>query len=336
MTDKVFWNWDIVWSCNYRCSYCFFAKRWERSAEKNRFPSLGQIFAAWDRIYKLYGSCHVHIAGGEPFIYPRFMELLGHLGAHHTLEMSSNMSFDVDDFMRRIPPDKIKIDPSFHIEFSNKEKYIEKCVRLKSNGYAIGVTIVAYPKYLTRYVDIKKEFESNGIGVNLVPFRGKIEDKEYPDNYTEEEKRILKLASVGPARAVKMVQENVAGSVAGKAAPVGNTAAAPKEKKSANENDGRKNASERYYEWHVDKDHERIQKVRLCMMGHRYGKIHPDGDVFRCCTPDVEKLIYVGNIYDADFKLFDSPRPCSIEKCACWKSMIVGQEQKWGQYWKEK
>ena len=319
-SQKVFWNWDILWSCNYRCSYCFFAKNWEYSAEKNTFPGIAALCAAWDRIYKLYGSCHVHIAGGEPFIYPDFMDLLEFLGKRHTLEMSTNLSFDVNELMRRVPPGQIKLAPSFHNEFVSYDVFLGKIKTLKSNGYGVGVTMVAAPRYLKKYAVFKRMFEEEQLHVTLVPLRGKFQGKFYPDAYTDEEKTLLQIAIVPPPPPPPPPEPAAATSPAPAAAvPI------PSE-----------NPSKIFYDWHVDKAYEDMAPSRMCNMGSTYGKIHPNGDVLRCCTPGVEDLVRVGNIFDENFRLLDGPTPCSIQKCGCWKAMVVGDETKWKPIWTDR
>ncbi|NLB35260.1 MAG: radical SAM protein, partial [Elusimicrobia bacterium] len=68
------------------------------------------------------------------------------------------------------------------------------------------------------------------------------------------------------------------------------------------------------------------QKPRKCWMGAVYAKIHPDGKVFRCCAEGAE---FLGNITDSTMERLDSPAPCSLENCPCWKGMILGSEDIW-------
>ena len=57
---RVFWDWDIHYSCNYRCSYCFLTEKRERAAQENRYPGTAKWIAVWNRIHEKYGSCHIH------------------------------------------------------------------------------------------------------------------------------------------------------------------------------------------------------------------------------------------------------------------------------------
>ena len=320
MKQKVYWNWDIVNSCNYRCSYCFFAKNWENSANLNRYPSHEKLLKAWDRIYGLYGSCHVHFAGGEPFIYPNFMEFLEALAPRHTLEVTTNLSWDVQDIIGRVQPDKIKIETSYHLEFAKFDEFHQKIRTLKEHGYRVGVTMVAAPLHMKRYIEYR-EILKKICGVNLVPIRGKAYGKNWPDAYTDAEKEMLKTAVMGTIEKAKAaaVPANADAAPAAPAAPANAVAV--------------HDPSKKYYEWYMEKESEKLSTTRMCMMGVYYGKIRPNGDVSRCCTPNVEELVRIGNIFDEDFKLLDGPTACGIEKCGCWKAMVEGQEDKWKPFW---
>ena len=316
--QKVYWNWDIVYSCNYRCSYCFFAKNWENDASRNRYPSLEKLLATWDRIYDLYGSCHIHFAGGEPFIYPNFITFLEALAPRHTLGVTTNLSWDIQEIIGRVPPDKIKLETSFHLEFAKFEEFRRKCFILKEHGYHIGITMVAAPLHMKRYIEYRNILKPD-FGTNLVPLRGKAYGKMYPDAYTDEEKAMLKAAVINPKALEPARKEEPKPAAQAPTEP----AAAPEAKE----------PSQKYYEWHVEKESEKLPETRMCMMGVYYGKVRPNGDVLRCCTPDVEEIVKIGNIFDEDFRLLDGPTPCSIKQCGCWKAMLEGQEDKWKPFW---
>lgn len=192
LLGKRFWNWDIHYACNYRCSYCFLAGKWDVAAKENRYPGLEKWKEVWNRIYKEYGSCHIHFSGGEPFTYPDFIELIVFLSEKHTLEFSTNLSFNVKSFIETINPLKVKLGASFHPEFAVFEEFFEKSLRLKENGYQIHISFVAYPPQLKDAKAIKAECEKKKIRFVIQPFRGKYKEQIYPDNYTVSEKELIK------------------------------------------------------------------------------------------------------------------------------------------------
>jgi len=80
----VFFSWYLNNECNYKCIYC------KPQDIKTAFISVDKWIEIWDGIYAQYGSGHIHISGGEPFIYPNFIELITLISKKHTLEFSTN------------------------------------------------------------------------------------------------------------------------------------------------------------------------------------------------------------------------------------------------------
>lgn len=69
-----------------------------------------------------------------------------------------------------------------------------------------------------------------------------------------------------------------------------------------------------------------VTKDRLCNAGHRYGIIHPDGEVLPCGGGSWKgENIIIGNIFDKDFKLLDKPHKCHSEYCPCneWAFLLI-------------
>lgn len=282
--DKIFWNWDIHYACNYRCTYCFFADQWDIVKKKNRYPGIDKLIDIWNQIYDRYGSCHLHFSGGEPFNYPDFFKLLEALANKHTFEFSTNLSFDILSFTKILSPSKAKIDASFHPQFVNIELFLEKVIFLKNKGYEICVSFVAFPPHLEMIDDFRDAFENNGIAFVVQVFRGKLDQKQYPDSYTEREKEFLsKYVDLSPV-------------------------------------------SKKHMDHHLSSHKEE----KLCKMGQMYVKVHPDGTMYRCCTPGAQKL---GNLFDGDFALLTEPTLCHLEQCHCYKAMLEGKEDSWASFW---
>lgn len=193
MSDqKRFWNWDIHYACNYRCPYCFLAGKWDTAAKENRYPGIKKWKEVWDKIYRRYGSCHIHFSGGEPFTYPDFLELVVFLSERHTLEFSTNLSFDITGFIEKVDPLKVRLGASFHPEFVAFEEFLGKALRLKENGYQIHITFVAYPQQLNEAKSFQAECKNKEVRFIIQPFRGKYNGQTYPDSYTTLERELIK------------------------------------------------------------------------------------------------------------------------------------------------
>lgn len=184
---KVFFSWYINNECNYKCSFC------SPQDIKTVMLGLDRWIAIWDGIYEKYGECHIHISGGEPFLYPKFMELITSLSKKHTLEFSTNLSCDVNPFIDNISPKRARLGGSFHPEFANFAEFLQKISLLKQMGFDVWVNYVAYPPHLKEMGGYKKSVETTlpGVLFAIQPFNGKYEGKDYPQNYTEEEKKLM-------------------------------------------------------------------------------------------------------------------------------------------------
>ncbi len=189
---QIFFTWDIHYKCNYSCPYCFFADIWNVVSKENRYPGFSRWLKIWRDIFDRYGNCNIHITGGEPCIYPDFIELIMGLSKYHSIEIDTNLSFDVKNFITRIKPDNIKFTATFHPLFVDLSSYLCKASLLKDNGFDIYVDYVAYPPQLREMERYKLEFKKRDISFKILAFRGKFQGKLYPKNYTEEEEAIIK------------------------------------------------------------------------------------------------------------------------------------------------
>jgi len=185
MPGKVFFTWYINTECNYRCSYC----RPENFATR-RAP-LARWLEIWDDIYNKYGRCHISFSGGEPFIYPSFIEILQGMTRHHTVEVSTNLSFDVKPLLEKVNLKRIRIGCSLHPETADFEEFLCKIRELKKHDFEKWVTFVTYPPFLEKMEYYKKRVENEGVRFSMLPFKGRYNEKEYPAGFTEKEKELI-------------------------------------------------------------------------------------------------------------------------------------------------
>lgn len=194
-----FFTWDVHYKCNYNCTYCFLHSEPETTGIKANYLGLQKWVEIWEGIYKKYGPAQISITGGEPFIYPDFIDLIAALQKWHTFEFSTNLSWDVDEFVRKVKPERVRINSSFHPEFINIRDFINKLLLLRKNNFQASVTVVAYPPFLKDIEGYKNVFDQEGLSLIIFPYRGPYQDKKYPEAYTDDEKDTLKKlgASIG-------------------------------------------------------------------------------------------------------------------------------------------
>lgn len=188
---RVFFSWYLNNECNYKCSYC-------KPQDINTvFVSVDKWIEIWDEIYDKYESCHIHISGGEPFIYPHFIELITQLSRKHTLEFSTNLSCNIRPFIDNISPERARLGASFHPEYADFHSFFKKVLLLKEKGYEVWVNYVAYPPHLKDMVKYKRLVDEIGVHFSILPFNGEFAGRQYPQNYTGDEKKIMTFGEIG-------------------------------------------------------------------------------------------------------------------------------------------
>jgi len=187
LNNDIYFTWDIHYKCNFRCPYCWFYTGWTVASKRNIYLSPEEWIMHWKKVYDKYGSVHIEITGGEPFIYPNFIELVRLLSSMHTLKITTNMSGDIESFVKEIDPKKVNLDLNFHPLFANIDILIKKAILLKKAGFRAGVCYLAYPPQMRKIEIFKKRFEDVGINFALAAFWGEYGGKRYPESYTQKE-----------------------------------------------------------------------------------------------------------------------------------------------------
>lgn len=193
-TDRgqIRFTWNMLYDCNYRCSYCFFDGKWEEYKKRNIYLSVDEWMKYWNNIYKKYGSCAILITGGEPFVYPNFVDLIRKLSAvHYPINISSNASGDIESFVEKIDLQRVSLSISFQPEFENLEKFLKKLVFLRRHKCEGCINLVAYPPFLKDLSYYEQRFKSIGEDLKKIPFWGKYQGRDYPAGYTQEERKII-------------------------------------------------------------------------------------------------------------------------------------------------
>ena len=182
-------TWNMLYDCNYRCSYCFFEGKWDEYKKRNIYLSANQWMEHWNRIYRKYGTCYILITGGEPTIYPNFIELISKLSQiHYPINISSNASGDLGSFVEKIDPKKVSLSISFQPEFARLDEFLEKLIFLRRHKFDGCINLVAYPPFLNNLEEYRKRFSSQNEQLKVIPFWGSFKGKNYPYDYTQDEK----------------------------------------------------------------------------------------------------------------------------------------------------
>ncbi len=202
--------WLINMECNFNCPYCFYNDKqrslktkvgdWVRNKisvinpYKTKVISPEQARPFFDATADRWW---IIISGGEPFLYPNFIQLVKELSKRHLITIGTNLSLPVDEFIQEISPENIhSFYASLHLgererQGSSAEEFLAKAVRLKKAGFKVEVNYVMYPPLIKRFKETYEKFKEQGIEVEAKVFRGEYQGKEYPQNYTDEERKMF-------------------------------------------------------------------------------------------------------------------------------------------------
>lgn len=272
--------------CNFRCPYCFHKKLWDKEKKDVDFDKSIDFFNKTDKTW------FIQLSGGEPFIYPKFIELCKELTKKHFISFNTNLSSPkVNKFIKEVNPNKVggitcSIQYPELERLNLKQNFIKKIKSLKKAGFHLDTNCVMWPPVLKRVDELFKEFIKEGIYPKPTGFIGIYTNKKYPEAYTEEESKTMKnylnlfhqnqkkpefiLKQKNLNLPKKTITGNLQGSLSFYGIP--------------------------------------------CYAGKNHIIILQNGDV-RKCHSDTKIL---GNIFQNNVKLFNAPVRCNILKCLCF------------------
>lgn len=290
---RVFFNWELTHDCNYTCSYC---QTWRDDVETPKYYSPAEWKRAWDRIFDKYYSSLVRFSGGEPSIYPGFVDMVAAVADKHSIDITTNLSFDEKEFADKVLSGAVAISASYHPEFNDIHNFLRRVLFLHESGFPSSICYVAYPAHLKDLAYTKEAVEDKNILFKFLPFTGNYKGKEYPAAYTPEERKMLKMTA------------------------------------EETKDDLGKKLNTAWYDWNAEKrdSEDGVNKEKICRMGQMYAFVHTDLSVTRCCGDKSEVL---GNIMDEDFILLEEAAPCDVDHCPCFKAMLPGEEARWASLW---
>src|SRR5208283_3456264 len=141
----------LSFACTLRCHYCI--NHHGGSLVKKRWMSGEDWIRGLNRIVPR-SDLPITFQGGEPTVHKHFYDIIGAIDPRHPIDVLTNLEIDPDEFMRRIPPDRIKrpspyasIRVSYHKGQQDFLLVFKKVRYLLDHGYSVGVWVVDHPEY---------------------------------------------------------------------------------------------------------------------------------------------------------------------------------------------
>jgi len=272
-------TWLFAKDCTFRCWYCFGGAAPGNTLPKPRNWTIEQCLRAWRNVYDNYGEAYIVCGGLEPSTE---LGLVAEVMKLHRGALQTNLSFDVDQLQALIPPDRLRINPTFHAHgWRNRDgaydidAFVRKLLTLKKAGYEVErFSILAAPEYTARLAEWVERGNEAGLETDVVVMLeseggGKVRPTAYSDEQWAELEPFV---------------------------PAGR-------------NGGRGNFPM------LDKT-----KVIACEAGYRYAVIHTDGHITRCPSVANQPGSHFdgANFYrDGGMVFADEAEPCPAAKCIC-------------------
>jgi len=199
------WDWEFDWHltnrCNFFCEYCHPQIRYVLNRKHLDEPAPELVVRRFDELGRV---CLVHMSGGEPFMFPGFVELCEGLTKRHFISINTNLaSDDVEEFAFRVRADRVaKIVAAIHqpereLRGLELDGYARNYLTLRRGGFDVTALYVLYPPLLGRLADDLERLRSLGVDhVRAKVFKGVHEGVRYPEGYTDEQKALI-LANSG-------------------------------------------------------------------------------------------------------------------------------------------
>ncbi len=202
--------WLINMECNFNCPYCFYDDTQRSFKQKmqlkilDKFPSFNPYktrFITPAKAKEFFDKTGyrwlIVLSGGEPFVYPNFIELVEALGEKHQIIIGTNLSLPVDELIQKINPKSIhSFYASLHLgerglKNLSVDDFLEKAKKLTKVGFKVEIDFVMYPPLIARFREIHEQFKKENLFVEAKVFRGMYNGKKYPESYTGEEREFF-------------------------------------------------------------------------------------------------------------------------------------------------
>jgi pyruvate-formate lyase-activating enzyme len=153
------WEWEFDWHltnrCNFFCEYCHPQIRYVLNKKNLEEPSAELVVRRFEELER---TSLVHMSGGEPFLFPGFVELCARLTRRNWISINTNLASPelVADFAAKVDPARVaKIVAALHVPERARlglplETYAESFRILRTAGFDVVSRYVLYPPLLSQ------------------------------------------------------------------------------------------------------------------------------------------------------------------------------------------
>jgi MoaA/NifB/PqqE/SkfB family radical SAM enzyme len=173
----------LTLACNLSCSYCI--NRFDAFRHARGHLTGEEWVRGLNRIVSR-DDLPVTLGGGEPSLHPDFSAIINGIRPELSIDLLTNLEFDIDRFMAEVPPARLRRDApyasirvSYHPEVMPLAPLIKKVLRLQATGYSIGIWGVLHPAQEVEVLRARDICRSEGIDFRTKEFLGEFNGKLY-------------------------------------------------------------------------------------------------------------------------------------------------------------
>tara|TARA_Y100000310_G_scaffold329947_1_gene400699 strand:- start:25530 stop:26381 length:852 start_codon:yes stop_codon:yes gene_type:complete len=171
----------LTLKCGLGCSYCINS---HSGVSRNRDELSAKEWTDWANNVE-WDGLSLTLGGGEPTEYKEFYELINRLDESKVkVDLLTNVSFDVDRFVKNISPDKFSkgenlayksIRVSYHPERHNPKELVEKVNVLQENGFHAGIFGINHQNNVTANMEMAELARNKKIYFYVKDFLGEFD-----------------------------------------------------------------------------------------------------------------------------------------------------------------
>lgn len=174
----------LTLSCNLKCDYCINYFGQARHTVKGIISGREWV-GALNRLEPAV-ELPITLQGGEPSLHPDFIDIIKGIKEDLNIDILTNLSFNVDNFIKSIKPSRLKRDSpypsirvSYHPDYADLGQIINKVLRMQESGFSIGIFGILHPRFQNKILEAQERCCKLGIDFRTKEFLGSFGGKVY-------------------------------------------------------------------------------------------------------------------------------------------------------------
>lgn len=277
-------DWILMSTCNFRCTYCYWSPEdLGRKIHPIADPqTLNSFFDQTNLTWLL------HLTGGEPFHYPKFIELSTLLTGRHFISINTNAdSRRIPSFVDVVDPTRVDfINCGAHVEqrtdSSQVERFIGNYRTFIDAGFDAFASCVMYPPIFPQFAKTWGDYAREGVALIPKALQGIHFGRLFPESYTPTERSLFIEYSERAQELYRgqIVQRRVRPTI------------------------------DPFLDRELFLDGLADHRGSMCFAGRHFVRIREDGEIRRCGPGDV-----VGHLTEGWFERRPGPSRCVDVEC---------------------